>query len=89
MPLGILVADYIFTALTDPLMDCIFMKGKRANIYIDICFRPAKGTKRHSCKMSSLKPSSREEVGFSNPVNPPAPLLKESLIWDLSSIQSR
>ena len=35
MPLGIVDAAHIFTALTDPLMACILMKGKRANIYID------------------------------------------------------
>ena len=89
MPLGIVDAAHIFTALTDPLMDCIFKKGKRANIYIDICFRPSKGTKRHSCKMSSLKPSLRKEVGFSNPVNPQALFLKESPIWNLSLTLSR
>ena len=35
MPLGIVDAAHIFTALTDPLMDCILLKGMRANIYID------------------------------------------------------
>ena len=80
MPLGIVDAAHIFTALTDPLMACILMKGKRANIYIDDLLSACQGFQ---------KALLQKEVGFSNPVNPQAPLLKESLTSDLSSIQSR
>ena len=35
MPLGIVDAAHIFTTLTDPLIECILLRGKRANIYRD------------------------------------------------------
>ena len=35
MPLGIIDAAHIFTALTDPLMSYLQVEGARSNIYID------------------------------------------------------
>jgi hypothetical protein len=35
IPLVIVDAAHLFTTLTDPLIECILLKGKRANISID------------------------------------------------------
>ena len=64
MPLGIMDAAQIFTTLTDPLMSCILMKGKRANIYIDDLLSACQGYKISSFRTSLLK-----ELGFLKPVN--------------------
>ena len=45
MPLGIVDASRIFTALTDPLMDCILFKEMHANIYIDDLLSACQGFK--------------------------------------------
>jgi hypothetical protein len=67
MSLDIVDAAHIFILLTDPLMSCILLKGKLANIYFFDLFSACQGYKLASISSNSLGglPESKTFLNFS------------------------